>query len=156
MIRAEATNLADKITRIWPRGAINLDMWTEVLEELHYGPAEAAIRRLRDTADAMPSIAQFRHGYHAELGTAREDRVDCPKCGGDGWQNVHNYEVNGEIYSGVKPCSCRNGKGTEDVYRRIIEANDAELAHHGRGRDERAVGPPRFATVHPIRPEADA
>ena len=143
MIRTEATHLADTISRIWPRGAITLDIWTEVLEEMYYAPAAETVRKLRDTADTMPSIAAFKTTYNGLLGTARE-HIDCPKCGGDGWVSVKPYIVNGREYDGVKPCTCRNGEATRDVHKRILDLNAAELAPHARRNDEDAVGPPAF------------
>ena len=144
MIRDEALALADKIARLWPRGSITLDTWTEVLEELFYGPAEAALRKLRDTSDNMPTIAGFRTAYGSEIGTATV-HVDCSKCGGDGWQTVRNYEVNGRIYNGVKPCTCRNAENTRDVHKRIYDLNNAELRSHGRTPTD-AVGKPAHVT----------
>ena len=142
MNRADALRLADKITRIWPRGAINVDTWTEVLEELdHYAPAEAAVRKLRDNSDTMPSIAALKGGYRAELGTHVE-HVDCPVCGGDGWASTKPYVVNNHTYEGVTPCRCKAGEAVRDVHRRIIELNDAELRSHGRTPPEADIVPP--------------
>lgn len=85
MIREEANRLADKILHSFQRGAITLDVWAEVLQELHYGRAEAALCKLRDTTEHMPSISTFRAAYRAELGTVREGHsVQC-LCGGSGW-----------------------------------------------------------------------
>lgn len=144
MIRTEANHLADRVTRMWPRGGITVEIWAEVLEEMYYAPAEAALRKLRDSVDVMPSIAQYKSAYNAQLGTAREDRVSCSNCGGDGWQTVKQYEVNGRMYDGVKPCTCRNRNATRDVHRRILDLNTAELAPHSRHSDDHAVGPPTF------------
>lgn len=135
MIRDQANHLADKLAHIWPRGAITLDVWAEVLEELHYGPAELALRKLRDTIDTMPSIATFRHAYAAELGTHTE-RIDCPKCGGDGWNTI------GEGGRDMTPCNCRAGSDAQTVHRRIIEGNGSEFRRLGRTAHVNAVPPP--------------
>lgn len=129
MTRNEATALADRIMRTW-KGSISIDIWAEVLEEMHHGAAETAWKTLRDTSEHQPSIAQFRGAYNAQLGTAHEPRIDCEVCGGDGWETVPEVH-NGHAYEAVKPCRCRAGDNVRDVHRRIRALNDAELDRLG-------------------------
>lgn len=153
MNREQANTLADRITHTWPRGGISLDTWGEVLEDMHHGPAEAAWRQLRDTQDHQPSIAMFRSTYQAQLGTAHEPHFACDTCGGDGWVS-RTYTVLNIEYSGLKPCNCRNGDLVLDVHRRIVAANDAELAPYVRARTDDAVPRPRWLTAVKTPPAA--
>lgn len=146
MTHDEAVQLADRMTRSW-RGHISIDIWIEILEPLVRAPAENAFKSLRDAEEHQPSIAKFRATYRAQFGTAREEKVECEWCGGDGWETVEVGPT--EFDTAVRPCRCPNGRRVEDVHRRIVAANDTELDRLGRTPPEDASKRPEWITGRP-------
>jgi hypothetical protein len=151
MIDVDARNLAERITRSW-RGGIGTEIWYEVLTELVHGPAESAFKSLRDNEEHQPSIAKFRATYRAQFGTAREEKTACGLCGGDGWETVVVGPT--EFDTVVAPCRCPNGRNVEDVHRRIVAANLAELDRIGRRPPEDSTRRPDWLTGRPQHQEA--
>lgn len=144
----DARNLAERITRSW-RGGIGTDVWYEILQDLDHGPAEQAFRTLRDSEEHQPSVAKFRSTFRAQYGTAREEKVACSTCGGDGWASINVGPT--EFDFALKPCTCANGHSVEDVHRRIVAANDNELSRLGRTPPEDATKRPEWITGRPDR-----
>lgn len=147
MNRTDALNLAERIHRGWPRSHIDLDTWAEVLEDLDHGPAESALRTLRDSEEHQPSVAKFRATYRAQFGTAREEKTDCNRCGGDGWETFQDGPT--EFDTAMRPCRCPNGRRVEDVHRRIVAANDAEFDRLGLRGSEDVAERPAWITGRP-------
>ncbi len=144
MNRPDALNLAERVRRTWPRAHLDLDTWAEVLEELQHAPAESALKSLRDSEETAPSFAKFRATYRAQFGTAREEKIDCNYCDGDGWETVIVGPT--EFDTAMRPCRCPNGRRVEDVHRRIVAHNDSELDRLGRVPPEDTVKRPDWVT----------
>jgi hypothetical protein len=143
----DALNLAERIRRTWPKTHLDIDMWTEFVEELEHGPAESARKSLRDSEETAPSFAKFRSTYRAQFGTAREEKIGCSLCSGDGWETVLVGPT--EFDTALRPCRCPNGRRVEDVHRRIVNANDAELERVGGTPPEDSVKRPEWITGRP-------
>lgn len=142
----DARNLAERITRSW-RGGIGTEIWYEICLELVHGPAESALKSLRDSEEHQPSVAKFRATYRAQFGTAREEKSMCDVCGSDGWETVIVGPT--EFDTVTQPCRCPNGRRVEDVHRRIVAANDAEFDRLGRSTPDDSVRRPDWVTGRP-------
>lgn len=142
----DARNLAERITRSW-RGGIGTEIWHEIMLELDHGPAENALRTLRDSEEHQPSVARFRATYRAQFGTAHEAKVACNVCGGDGWETFVTGPT--EFNTAMRPCRCPNGRRVEDVHHRIVAANDAEFDRLGLRASEDATKRPEWITGRP-------
>lgn len=143
----DARNLAERMTRSW-RGGIGTEVWYEILLELVHAPAEGALKTLRDSEEHQPSIAKFRATYRAQFGTAREDKVECNLCGSDGWETVVIGPT--DFDTALRPCRCPNGRQVEDVHRRIVNHNDAELDRLGRRDRSDSMVRPAWVTGRPV------
>lgn len=148
MNRQDAVNLAERMRRTWPKTHLDLDTWAEVLEELEHGPAEGALKTLRDSEETAPSFARFRATYRAQFGTARDDKVACDRCVGDGWETIKIGPT--DFDTALRPCRCPNGRQVEDVHRRIVNHNDAELDRLGRRDRSDSMVRPAWVTGRPV------
>jgi hypothetical protein len=118
--------LVERIIATWPTGPKGF-IWTDVLRDLHPGPAAAAYRQLRDTEQRI-TIAQYKAAYRALLGTHEQHHppAGCNHCDGHGWKPIR-IEHHGHIYDTTAPCDCPAGQAHTDTHSRIISANQQEL-----------------------------
>jgi hypothetical protein len=118
--------MAIRIMRIWPRGGIATDVWTEELIKLDYQRARQALSELKRSEDHSPSLARFyaRYASHAP----HANKIDCTNCEGSGWVAVEGARRHGPYCTtpaecechAAEPCRCLAGERMNDVYRRIL------------------------------------
>lgn len=131
---AQVVNLLISSFPAGPKG----NAWTDAINGLHHGPAQAAARELRDTTDRV-SVAQFHAIYRRHLDNARAQRVAqqgappvCQQCDGAGWVEAPDHMRHSAACvspdtcgcHAVVPCRCSTGMARRDVHARIVEANE--------------------------------
>ena len=108
MTPTEANDLAVRIVNTWPRGP-GIEIWADVLIELHTGPAGTAYIRLRNDTDNAPSVHRYLTVYRA-LHTAASD-AKCEHCGNDGTITGPEFVRHGHTYQSAIPCPhCEHGR----------------------------------------------
>ena len=115
MTPIDATNLAVRILKTFTGPAA--EDWEEELLHLDAGRAGTAFARLRREHDHQRlSIAHFLSVYRSlntEDGSTK--KPECGWCDGTGWtQTKQRHQLNGNVYSGVEPCTrCDEGRARE-------------------------------------------
>lgn len=144
----ERDALIVRIRGTWTRGGPSNEAWESLLDPLDAGAAGTTLARLARELEHAPSIARFLQTYKS---TRTRDTDPIPseavcslgRCDGSGWLD-HPFRSGEHTYTGVRPCSCRYGRGREAVYRSIV-------GEHGVGDDDTPASPPEIAHREPPR-----
>ena len=110
MTSLEATDLAVRILQAF--NGPPASEWEDVLADLDAGRAGTTYARLRREHDnRWLSIARFMETYRSlNTDDASTRGPTCQACDGTGWLTGHRYVEKGVMYSGVKPCTCSEGR----------------------------------------------
>ena len=131
MTPRHAHDVAALVARTWPGSPVDLGVWAEVLEPLERDAAIGAVRRLRERAPRVPSIAEYLAEYRGLVAAAAPPpRVPCSTCGGDGWRSVQRFRGQ-HPYAALVPCSCSAGDQHRPAYTAALEFNDAQIGALG-------------------------
>jgi hypothetical protein len=140
MDERSATDMAGRISQIWPRGGISTQIWEEELRRLTWTQANAALRKLKYSTKHSPSLAEFYAEYNA--GSPEATHVPCERCDGGGWVQVTGPRRHGPRCptpesepddpgdchcSAVEPCACSNGQARQRAYHKA--AQTPNVAH---------------------------
>jgi DnaJ-class molecular chaperone len=132
MDERSATDMAGRISQIWPRGGISTQIWEEELRRLTWTQANAALRKLKYSTKHSPSLAEFYAEYNA--GSPEATHVPCERCDGGGWVQVTderrhathcrtpgtNVELPDDCRChAVEPCTCSNGQARMRAWHKV-------------------------------------
>lgn len=126
----EAGALATDITETWRLSPTKRIWREELLTWTDYDAACRAYTQLRRHRPGRDmDIAIFATEYQRQRGTTHTDTTTtgCANCT-DGW-NTTTYTINERTYTGVTPCTCRDGRRHVKLHRQILEAREARESH---------------------------